>query len=441
MSDTFCPVPWNFQAIQNNGCVRVCCQMNVTPERGTLRKEDGTPYNAGTDDLTQARNAELIKDVRASMMRNEWHPSCGRCRSEELAGLPSRRSYEIEDWPLRLEHVREFTQEDGTLDTDIQKLVHYDLRFGNLCNLACRMCGVEDSHTWYNDHVAITGETSWEDTHGTVTLTKNDRGRWHTNAYDWHRSDSFWEQLEANMPNMRHVYLAGGEPMMIERHFEFLQRAVDTDNASHMRLEYNTNMTNIPERVLELWTHFKQVRIGASIDGRGKHLEYQRYPARWSAIERNLHKIDDMPDNIHAWLSCTVTNYNVWHVPDFMLWKLEQGFKKINSYKKNPIMSYHMCHRPWSSNITVLPKELKQNIEEHYASKRHLFDKYDSNIQQHAHKQLDSIVKFMNNQDNSERFRQFLSWCTRLDELRNQSILDIEPIYTPWIQQYVGTHT
>jgi len=438
MSDTFCPVPWNFQAIQNNGCVRVCCQMNVTPDRGTLYKDTGKPYNAGVDNLTQARNADLIKDVRASMMQGKWHASCGRCRSEEAAGLKSRRTYERENWPLQLEHVVEYTEPDGTLDTDIQKLVHYDFRFGNMCNLACRMCGVEDSHTWYADHVAVTGETSWQDTHGVVQLAKNSKGRWHTTAYDWHHSETFWQQLEDNMPDMRKVYLAGGEPMMIERHFEFLQKCIDNNHAHHIVLEYNTNLTNVPDRVLELWQHFKQVLIGASIDGVGKHLEYQRYPARWSQIEKNLHKIDQLPSNIHAWLSCTVTNYNVWHIPDYMLWKLEQGFKKINSFKKNPIMSYHMCHRPWSSSITVLQPELKQLLTEHYASKRHLFDKYDSNIQYYAHKQLDSIIKFMNNQDDSNRFYHFLQWCIKLDRLRNQNILDIEPVYAPWILNYKG---
>ena len=50
MSNTFCPIPWNFQAVQNNGTVRVCCQMNMTTGRGTLFKDDGTPYNAGKDD-------------------------------------------------------------------------------------------------------------------------------------------------------------------------------------------------------------------------------------------------------------------------------------------------------------------------------------------------------------------------------------------------------
>ena len=58
---SFCPVPWNFQAIQNNGCIRVCCQMNSTDERGTIFKEDGTPYNARIDNLNEVRNAQFIK--------------------------------------------------------------------------------------------------------------------------------------------------------------------------------------------------------------------------------------------------------------------------------------------------------------------------------------------------------------------------------------------
>ena len=43
-------------------------------------------------------------------------------------------------------------------------------------------------------------------------------------------------------------------------------------------LEYNTNMSNLPKRVLDMWTQFKQVRVGASMDGMGETVEYQRWP-------------------------------------------------------------------------------------------------------------------------------------------------------------------
>ena len=47
MANTFCPIPWIFQAVRNNGDIRVCCQANVTDNQGVVRKEDGTPYNKG----------------------------------------------------------------------------------------------------------------------------------------------------------------------------------------------------------------------------------------------------------------------------------------------------------------------------------------------------------------------------------------------------------
>ena len=55
--------------------------------------------------------------------------------------------------------------------------------------------------------------------------------------------------------------------MMIERHFEFLRKCIELDLAKSMIIEYNTNMTNLPDKVLKLWEKFKQVRVGASIDG------------------------------------------------------------------------------------------------------------------------------------------------------------------------------
>ena len=242
MSNTFCPIPWNFQAIQNNGTVRVCCQMNMTPGRGTLKKDDGTPYNAGTDNLDEARNASLIKKTRTDMLNGVWPKDCLRCMQEEQSGLRSRRQYENERWDLTLADARLLTYDDGAIDVETAPVVSYDLRFGNLCNLACRMCGPEDSHTWYKDWATMYG-TEWDDTHGKVVLEKNDKGRWITDAYDWHFSTTFWDQIESKIGNIEHVYMAGGEPLLIERHYEFLEKCIDADVAKDIIIEYNTNVT------------------------------------------------------------------------------------------------------------------------------------------------------------------------------------------------------
>ncbi len=102
MSNTFCPIPWNFQAIRANGDMRVCCQANVTKNQGVIRKSDGTAFNAGRDVLVDARNNDMMKAMRVNMLNGVWSDECGRCRNEEATGLVSRRTYENEQWQMSL---------------------------------------------------------------------------------------------------------------------------------------------------------------------------------------------------------------------------------------------------------------------------------------------------------------------------------------------------
>lgn len=431
MTKTFCPIPWNFQAVRNNGDIRICCQANVTENQGVVRHEDGTPYNAGRDNMEDARNAKLMREVRKNMLSGMWSQECGRCQQEESSGLNSRRQYELENWKeLTFEKAKSITQDDGSITGP--KLEYYDLRFGNLCNLACRMCGPTDSHTWYEQWTEYHGSMQYLDTHGLVKLTRNEKGRLVTNDYDWHDSENFWSQLETNIPNIKHVYMAGGEPMMIERHYEFLQKCIDMDHSKNMILEYNTNMSNLPNRVLDMWTQFKQVRVGASIDGYGSMLEYQRWPIKWSQAYKNLQKLDQYAQNnkkILAWLACTVTAYNVWHIPKFIKWKLEDsGLRNINNTKKRPIITHHVAHGPKRVNIRILPKDIKQNIVDYYSTSLIEFKrKYPENIANNAESILNSIIKYMNSGDYSDKLPEFVKFTKYLDNARNQSVTEVVP--------------
>lgn len=431
MSKTFCPIPWVFQAVRNNGDIRVCCQANVTENQGVVRKPDGTPYNAANDNMELARNAELMREVRKNMLRGEWSQECGRCQQEETSGLNSRRQYEIENWSFNIEDASRVTAADGSITEP--KLEYYDLRFGNLCNLACRMCGPTDSHTWYEQWTEYHNSMQYKDTHGTVTLQRNDNGRLHTADYDWHSSETFWQQIEANIPNLKHVYMAGGEPMMIERHYEFLQKCIDRGQANKMILEYNTNMSNLPNRVLDMWTKFKQVRVGASMDGMGAVVEYQRWPLKWTQAYKNLQKLDEYAqkhDNILAWLACTVTAYNVWHIPVFMRWKLEEsGFKKINATKKRPIITHHVAHGPRRMNIRILPLHLKNQLVDYYSVWLKHFNTYPNDVATNAAGILNGITNYALAADYSDKLPEFIKFTNYLDRARNHSILDIAPQY------------
>ena len=122
------------------------------------------------------------------------------------------------------------------------------------------MCGPTDSSQWYEDQVKMYG-TEYQDTTGIVKLGKNHKGKYEpiVDVYGWYEDTNLWSQLEDNMPNIRHLYLVGGEPLMIEQHYTFLQKCVDREDASHIVLEYNTNITNIPERAWNICKHFERI--------------------------------------------------------------------------------------------------------------------------------------------------------------------------------------
>lgn len=428
---TFCPIPWIFQAARNNGDLRVCCQANSSPNRGILRNSNNTPINAKDGRLQDARNNEMLKQMRRKMLNEAWPEECIRCKNEENSGLRSRRQYETKSWNFTKQNALNVTSADGTIDTENCPVIYYDLRFGNRCNMACRMCGPEDSDRWYHDYVKMNGKTYFHDSHGKVDLVEKS-GRWmeKANSYNWYDSDKFWADLEANKSSIQHIYMAGGEPLLIKKHYEFLEKCVNQRISKNIVLEYNTNMTILPEKALELWKSFKQVRIGASIDGVGHFFEVQRYPSKWSDIYNNLKALDQTDSNIVAWLACTVTVYNIIHLPDFILWKLNQsGFKKINSSNHRPIFTHHMAHRPAHLNVKSLTEKQKNTVKAKFDNFRKAQKKLmDPHLYDAGLKILDGVERYMFSENLSDRNNQkMIEFSKSLDELRGQDSLSLLP--------------
>jgi sulfatase maturation enzyme AslB (radical SAM superfamily) len=192
-------------------------------------------------------------------------------------------------------------------------------------------------------------------------------------------------------------------------------------------------MTSVPPRVLKMWEEFKQIRVGCSIDGMGDMLEYQRWPIKWKQAKANLEKIDNLPNNIIAWIAFTVTAYNIFHLPEFMMWKLkESGYKKINSSSTKPVITHHVAHGPKRANIRILNKELKQDVHEHYNYYKDKLAKdptIDDKVKKKFNLILDSVTKYMDADDWSEKIPEFIKFTKYLDQERKQNILMVTPQY------------
>lgn len=450
---TFCPLPWNSINIRNNGAIRVCCNANsYTKNKGILRDSSGVEYNAGSADLDQVRNSELIKEIRSTMLAGEWHEECQRCMNEEQSGIPSRREYENRNYPEIEQIAIEKTCVDGTIDTKEIPLQYMDIRYGNFCNLKCRMCGATDSHMWIQDLAQI-GIKKYTESDRVVNIIPSTSGKATIDYdYNWFGKNEFFNmQVYENLPNLKKLYVVGGEPLYIKEHYELLEMIVQSGYSRQIYIEYNTNMTNVPNRVLELWRQFKGVLIGTSIDGFGEVIEYQRNPANWDTLYKNLQKVNefvreaepiryhlDLPDEKYsasAWLAYTVTTINILHLPEFIRWKIEDSGLDNFKVSSKPVITHHMCHSPIQYNVRSLPQEMKELVADRYASMiEYSKDKYDEKTHQHVSKILNSVITFMNSKEIPGGWDKFIEHTKQLDSVRSESIVDVVPEYAKYFK-------
>ena len=438
MSKTFCPLPWIFQAVRNNGDLRLCAQSNAGVGRGLLKKEDGSIYNAGRDSLKLARNSITLKQTRLDMLKGKNPSACLRCEKEDKAGIISRRKIENELWKevFSIDRARKLTKKDGSINTRELPLIYYDLRLGNHCNLKCRMCGPTDSSAWYSDHLKVWGGRSFKDSHGQVELVQKKNGTYYTKNqdYEWHLSLSFWRQIKANAKNIRQLHTVGGEPFLIEKHWELLQSIIDSGTANQTIIEYNTNLTLVPKKMMELWKHFELIKIGVSIDAVGELNNYIRYPSRFENIESNLEQLSLSCNNLLIWINTTVQAYNVFHLTDLIQWKLKQKSLTLN---KDNVINFHALHNPNFLNIKILPKSYKMKVEEKF--NQFLFS-LTENLEQAGYtkpiskkitfslnKNLKSYINYMNSEDWSHLIPKFWYYTKKLDEIRKQKLQSAIP--------------
>lgn len=427
----FCPLPWIHLAIRNNGDLRVCCQANQGKDKGLLRKEDGSIYNAEYDNLNDSRNSKKLKDIRKAMLNDKWHPDCIRCQREEESGMRSRFSYEEELWTKSLtsDDTKKLTNTDGSIDIKNIPVLYFDLRFGNKCNLKCRTCGPTDSSLWYEDQVKLWGDT-YIDTPGEMKI-KHINGKYiiENDIYKWYKKEYFWNQLYKYIPDIKHVYMVGGEPLLIKEHYNFLEECISQGFSKNITIEYNTNLVFIPNKVWGLWKHFKSINIGVSIDGIGKINDYIRFPSKWKTIESNLRKLNSAGSNFNVWIAHTVNALNIYNLPDFLKWISDQNFKNIGSVWQ-PIASLHPLHSPHFLNINLFPKEIKDNIKNKFDN--FIFDRH----QKEANDLLTFYLNFMLTNDNCKSYPKFLEYNNKLDEIRDQKLKDYIPDLYNLIKEY-----
>ena len=338
--------------------------------------------------------------------------------------------YEWNKEGLNFQELIDNTKEDGEIPPIIRYL---DLRLGHTCNLKCVMCSPHDSSRWVQDYPKMISATKSETVLKQITWDKKK-----FNNY-WYQKPEFWNEIFDQIPNISQIYFAGGEPLMIAEHRNFLDEIIRRGYNNKIMLRYNSNGIMVNDEIIELWSKFKQVRFAFSIDAIMEKNWYIRYPTAWKDIENSLTLLDNTPDNIHVHIACAVQVFNIKHIIDFAKWKLNQNFKKINKFKMDQyeagggIINLHLLYIPTFLSARILPKEDKDKIRIMFIEfKQWLWDNYRQDDafwidNPYGWKRWEAILRFIETEDHSHLLPDFKEYVNNLDRIRNTNSKDVFP--------------
>lgn len=365
---SFCVLPWTGFELEPNGSVKNC--IISTDKIGNIHQESIEKIMLGE------KNTELKK----SMLSDRKPGNCNGCYLQEqgrnnLMSISSRLYYNKEIAP--------FTDISLFDEPKNFSLQHVDLRWTNQCNQACVYCGPEYSSKWAKE----LGRTVKSD------LTARQEVK--TFVFN-------------NISQLKNVYLAGGEPLLMKENKEFLSLLLDKNPTVNIRV--NTNLSATTTGVFELLCKFKNVHWIVSVESMEEEYEYIRYHGDWEEFLKNLIHIKQLNHKISFNMLFFILNYksifdtveffqslgfhensfiigplytpshlNVLNLPDIVLKnikdKIEQRIKNSNHYLKNSLENIlgYIKNTAWSKDIDSFKKNISLMDQRRASSAEKIF--------------------------------------------------------------------
>ena len=399
-SESFCMLPWMHIHAFPDGRAYPCCFALDKLHVGNVNKNS----------MEEVFNGEKMKQMRLNMLNNKKSRECVKCYDQEQSGFFSLRLSSNKHFGHNI-GMTENTKPDGSADFIIK---YWDIRFSNLCNMACRSCGTWFSSNWYEDHKKLTGSPP-----NHAKIMKAGRS-----------SNDIWEQLLKQFEHVEQFYFAGGEPIIMEEHLRILKE-LDKRKMYHVRLIYNTNFSKSRFKgtdIFELWNKFDSVSIGASLDAEGPRAELMRKGTVWEETIANRKRMLEVCPQVDFYISATVGLANCLHVTDFHKSWVEQGLIKPQDFNFN-LLQYPLWQR-----MDLLPQEQKDRVTEKYKMHISWLKKQDRLTR--ASKGFESALDWMNKKDMSKHMPTFVNETRKYDKIRDENFTEVFPEWKELFQQY-----
>jgi sulfatase maturation enzyme AslB (radical SAM superfamily) len=233
--------------------------------------------------LEQHWNSDHMRSVRRRMMSGETLPECEVC-NDRLLNVSVYRDYFGHLFQGRLDEIWDTTDPDGSTR---MRPVSWDYRFSNLCNFKCRTCGDMLSSSWES-----------EQKQNNMVDWVNPKNNWMRNDIRAQITDFQENQIEAEFSEaveqhrVEEIYWVGGEPLMYEQHWRYMQRIIELGDGGKLYARYNTNLSRTAYRGVDLYRNILQNirdwQICASLDGTGHTGEYIRTGLHYESFLDNF---------------------------------------------------------------------------------------------------------------------------------------------------------
>jgi len=361
----FCPIPWTGFMYNSDGTVQNCIR-NREPI-GNLKNNT----------LKEILDANI--EIKQNMLDNKPGHGCQGCHQLEQG----KKSFDIvSDRIFYLKELRDIPLEtyDNIDNFDLHKI---DIRWSNSCNFGCVYCGPEYSSKWV-------AELKLEKQH-----------------VPEERVEELKQYVFANAHKLKHVYLAGGEPLLMKENEELLKLLLEVN--PNVNLRVNTNLSKTGTPVFDLICQFKNVHWTISVESMEDEFEYIRHGGKWQDFLDNLNIIKELDHKVSFNMLWIPLNY--LSIFDCVSFLQELGFHE-NSFIINGIED------PKPFDI----RHLSDKVLDHLRIK--IKDKIDSSGDYLLRNSYQNMLDFVNKPFIKDK-ELMLKYITRIDQLRKLRSKDV----------------
>ena len=366
---SFCVLPWTGFELEPNGNIKNC--IISTSTIGNIQKEDITTILSGEQNL----------QIKKEMLADKKPKNCAGCYLQEqdrknLSSISSRLYYTKEVAPFV----------DSKLYDQVENfsLHHVDLRWTNHCNQACVYCSPEYSSKWA------------QELKRKIKSTEESRKKIKKFVFE-------------NIKKLKNVYLAGGEPLLMNENREFLELLLKENPSINIRV--NTNLSTTETGVFDMLCQFKNIHWTVSVETIKDQYEYVRYGGVWNDFLKNLKLIKKLNNRITFNMLYFILNYkSIFSTVNFFK---EMGFHE-NSFVIGPL------YTPEYLNILNLPKNILDEVKNKFKKEIDISDHYLRNS-------YENILKYISGTPWKKDISYFQKEIKILDGRRNQVAESVFP--------------